>query len=1294
MPSAFAAQCLDVFPAGWRQLTPVSEQLINFPTNNSSATLTAGTTLPRGDNFYNNSNVGNQDEVFVGAIVGSETTARLFFKSSVAWNNIKINESGNPEDLIIVIDASLQITGDNTVINAIIYVKGTMTVTGNVTINGAATVLGTADNFNVNYNASNITNADFNGMCAPLLSCEVFFPGASPLAAFGAIGTIDIKGSASCNGGNCSVASITQPRLPTIDTGGSNQGNFNLNSLSDQAYNYYTNWGSVTNVSYTDNSGTAVVYIQSFGNDVIIPENTNFNAGGSPSEVLLVIETDKKVEIGKDSTFNAFVYIVASEEIKLNTDIAFNGALTVVTDKLTVEEGDVLNYNVADLNGFNPQGFCSVTPPAAPALVAQYKMDEVSWGAVIDSVNGFNGTAFNGADIVGSTCRYGEFDGVDDYVQIPHDNALNGSNALTYMAYIRADMWTGVDQIMAKSVHGGGSGRAQMGIFSENGVFKVRAETVNVREEINDTLPVTAGDWVHVAAVFNGTSLILYIDGVNVASTTFSATTLVQTTDPLNISKRVGTDVYYFDGLIDEVRVYTSALTSQEINDVINSITLCSLTAVDHYQIEHDGNGLTCEAETVTIKTCADANCSILNTDAVSLNFQVDGVTQSSPTFSGSTTVNFNQITPATVTLSVANETITPDNALVCKNGASSSCDVVFADAGFRFLYGDAESTTIGNQVSGNDFADTVKLQAVESVNGVCTGIFTGNKEVELSQQNIAPGSTTGLSLKINGAGGTTIAKYPTYTPNITLNFGVDSKATIPAPVYLDAGQIRLHAKYNGGGVSLAGNSNDFWVSPKKLISKATKIVGGSNIDGNTNTSTTIYNAGQVFNFTVTAYNSLGTSVGNITENYIPNDIQLLLTRTGPTTGGVEGSFNYGNGTLLSDLTPVYQSVILANFNSGISSSSTASYTEVGLLGLDIQDINYGFTSNTIIGDAINIGRFTPDNFVQTVVEQGSLDAVYNQNTAFAYIGQTLVGDASKGAISYLVNPVVELTAKNEHGITTKNYTETGYNKLVASASFITVPLTDNSIKGIDADPLPLTADMYAGTVSHNGLVASLPSFGVSLNAGVLHYELADEDNFLYPRNENSEVNAQNNNIDFVIDAVNFIDSDGVAIITPANITDTVGIKIRFGRAVLDNSFGPETANLPQPLSVQYLDTNGNFVINDLDSCTNLTPNACTNYDASNITLSNGTLNESFTEVFAALGQLDEGETRAMILKATGVGNQGTVNVEYDVYSWLKYDWDWDGVAAKDFDTNPDAVATFGQFRGNDRIIYQREVNN
>ena len=75
--------------------------------------------------------------------------------------------------------------------------------------------------------------------------------------------------------------------------------------------------------------------------------------------------------------------------------------------------------------------------------------------------------------------------------------------------------------------------------------------------------------WTHVALTYDGATLRLYINGTQVASR--AATGAIQTTNsPLWIG---GNSPYgeYFQGLIDEARVYNRALTQAEIQADMNA---------------------------------------------------------------------------------------------------------------------------------------------------------------------------------------------------------------------------------------------------------------------------------------------------------------------------------------------------------------------------------------------------------------------------------------------------------------------------------------------------------------------------------------------------------------------------------------------------------------------------------------------------------------------------------------------------------------------------------------------------
>jgi MSHA biogenesis protein MshQ len=192
-----------------------------------------------------------------------------------------------------------------------------------------------------------------------------------------------------------------------------------------------------------------------------------------------------------------------------------------------------------------------------------------------------------------------------------------------------------------------------------------------------------------------------------------------------------------------------------------------------------------------------------------------------------------------------------------------------------------------------------------------------------------------------------------------------------------------------------------------------------------------------------------------------------------------------------------------------------------------------------------------------------------------------------------------------------------------------------------------------------------------------LHYQLSNSDNFFYDRSVNALVAPFSADIDFSIASIT--DSDNVNVITTADASP-VGVEIRFGRLSLVNSFGPETANLNQLINSEHFD--GTTFITTTD-------NNCVTYNADKISLSNISLDPALTRA-EGQGVFMTGKARDIKLTAPGSGKQGEIGVLYDSYDWLKYDWDNDG----EYDDNPTAVATFGVFRGNDRVISWREVIN
>ena len=88
----------------------------------------------------------------------------------------------------------------------------------------------------------------------------------------------------------------------------------------------------------------------------------------------------------------------------------------------------------------------------------------------------------------------------------------------------------------------------------------------------SDVVNFTTGVWYHIAVTFDASTstAIFYIDGSSVNSDTGSATSIYNGTAPFVVGARLNNGssvIKFFDGLIDEVRVWNDIRTTSEISD-------------------------------------------------------------------------------------------------------------------------------------------------------------------------------------------------------------------------------------------------------------------------------------------------------------------------------------------------------------------------------------------------------------------------------------------------------------------------------------------------------------------------------------------------------------------------------------------------------------------------------------------------------------------------------------------------------------------------------------------------------
>ncbi len=203
--------------------------------------------------------------------------------------------------------------------------------------------------------------------------------------------------------------------------------------------------------------------------------------------------------------------------------------------------------------------------PLAP--VAAYGFDDGSGGVARDSSGGEHDGVLRGGTWV-TDGRHGgalKFDGIDDWVTVADDNALDLTGKLTLSAWVRPQALGRYDNVLIKEAPGSlayalyatsGDGRKPSAFAGDAGVFAPSG--------------IDAGGWINLALTSDGSEVALWVNGVAVNRAPV-VTPIPTTDDPLRIG---GTSVWadeFFDGTIDDVRVYARALTASEIAADMNT---------------------------------------------------------------------------------------------------------------------------------------------------------------------------------------------------------------------------------------------------------------------------------------------------------------------------------------------------------------------------------------------------------------------------------------------------------------------------------------------------------------------------------------------------------------------------------------------------------------------------------------------------------------------------------------------------------------------------------------------------
>jgi len=192
--------------------------------------------------------------------------------------------------------------------------------------------------------------------------------------------------------------------------------------------------------------------------------------------------------------------------------------------------------------------------------------------------NGYNGVPINSptltTDKAGNPNSAYYFDGVNDYIQIPTGSNINPTDQLSVAMYFYPTRHQ-VASMLGKVNYATGDGiqfQAAVDYFLYPGImFGVNATTTAcIGGHINDSYTNSGtafalNQWHCFVATFNKGVHKLYVDGVPVSTVNAGFTTLNQCPNgAIQIGSWIANDGQFFQGKIDEVRIYDRELTASD----------------------------------------------------------------------------------------------------------------------------------------------------------------------------------------------------------------------------------------------------------------------------------------------------------------------------------------------------------------------------------------------------------------------------------------------------------------------------------------------------------------------------------------------------------------------------------------------------------------------------------------------------------------------------------------------------------------------------------------------------------
>jgi len=259
--------------------------------------------------------------------------------------------------------------------------------------------------------------------------------------------------------------------------------------------------------------------------------------------------------------------------------VFFSGNASTWTNTGNLGTGGVFTINgtlVDDSNTASVSG-SNVTS----GLVGWWKMDETSGNLSDSSGNANTGTPTGTTSVPGMVGNGRKFNGTSDYVDVANETHFDfeKTNPFTISTWVYRTNNATTNIVVGKNSYSGGELNGYMLFFNASDTlvyFDIGDCAANHCLRQASGTAMSTGVWHHVAVTYDGSQTAagahIYLDGASAGqapvSDTLSLDASALNNNDLLIGDQNSSSHNYFNGLIDEVRVYNRVLSAAEVQQL------------------------------------------------------------------------------------------------------------------------------------------------------------------------------------------------------------------------------------------------------------------------------------------------------------------------------------------------------------------------------------------------------------------------------------------------------------------------------------------------------------------------------------------------------------------------------------------------------------------------------------------------------------------------------------------------------------------------------------------------------